>query len=199
MTIKNTILPMIFALMMIKSFAQESWKLAKNKDGIKVYVGEIPNSDYYAFKAIMFVSSTQENVLKVLSDVEKYSEWFAYTASAQLIKQADNKQLIFMETDYPWPYANECMNYWITYNKLPDNRLKINLEGTNKNIHCRYSLKKANGYILLDPASKNTKITYYFHSEPSQSIPPWLINPMIHDMPFQTFAALKEKLAFLNP
>lgn len=82
-----------------KSFGQEKWKLAKNEQGIKVYVGEIPNSDYFAFKAVMSVKSTENQVLKILKDVNKYIEWFAFTESVKLIKQSENEQFFEMETE----------------------------------------------------------------------------------------------------
>jgi len=130
--------------------------------------------------------------------VNKYPEWFAFTASAKLINQITNEQLFFMETDYPWPYSNECMNYHMEFVKIQDNKQKITITGTNKSMNCKKSLKKASGYFLLEPDGGNTKISYYFHSEPSQNIPTWLINPMIHEMPYQTFISMRKKLNSLN-
>jgi hypothetical protein len=189
---------LIMGLMLIagiaKSFGQEKWKLAKNEQGIKVYVGEIPNSDYFAFKAVMSVKSTENQVLKILKDVNKYIEWFAFTESVKLIKQSENEQFFEMETDYPWPFANECMNYLMTLQKAENKTTKISITGTNDKVNCNYSLKKAGGYILLEPDNGDIRIVYYFHSEPSQKIPARLINPMLYKMPFQTFIALKKKL-----
>lgn len=178
--------------------AQETWELAKDKKGIKVYVSEIPNSDYYAFKAIMSVKASETEIVKMLKEVDTYPEWFAFTASAKLIKQTTNEQLFFMETDFPWPYSNECMNYQMEFVENQDNIQKITITESNKNTNCKRSLKKASGYILLEPDGENTKISYYFHSEPSQNIPTWLINPMIHEMPYQTFVSMRKKLNSLN-
>ncbi len=193
---KTIFLVLFIALSLTKIHAQDKWKLAKNEDGITVYVGAVANSDYFAFKALMSVKTSKTEIIKILKDVNKYSEWFAFTASTKLISQSTNEQFFFMETDYPWPYSNECMNYKMIFEQLQDNKLKISITGMSKNVNCDYTLKKASGFILLEPDSKSDyiKITYYFHSEPSQSIPTWLINPMIHEMPFQTFKALAKKL-----
>ena len=172
------------------SSAQEKWELAKNKNGISVYVSEVPGSRYYAFKAVMSVKSTEAAILKILRAVSNYPEWFAFTASAKLITQTTNEQEFFMETDYPWPFSNECMNYNMTFTKAQDKPQKITISETSKSTACKHSLKSANGYILLEPADGGTKISYYFHCEPSQNIPSWLINPRIHEMPYQTFISL---------
>jgi hypothetical protein len=176
------------------SHAQDKWELAKNKDGISVYVSQISGSDYYAFKAVMTVKSTEAEIIEILRDVSNYTEWFAFTASAKLIQQTTNEQTFFMETDYPWPFTNECMNYNMEFVKEQGKNQKIVITETDKKVDCKFSLKKASGYILLEPNKGYTRITYYFHSEPSQNIPSWLINPRIHEMPFQTFTSLKAQL-----
>jgi hypothetical protein len=189
------ILLVLFVTMSItKSKAQEIWQLAKDKDGIKVYVSEVTNCDYYAFKAVMSVRTIESKIVEILKDANNYSDWFAFTASAKLISQTENEQIVFIETDYPWPFSNECMNYKMVFEKLQNDKLKISIVGINSTVKCDYSLKKANGYILLEPENVNIKITYYFHSEPSQKIRPWLINPRVHEMPFQTFKGLRKKL-----
>jgi hypothetical protein len=194
---KYLILGLLLIAGTVKSFGQEKWKLVKNEQGIKVYVSEIPSSEYFAFKAVMSVKSTENKILKILKDVNKYIEWFAFTESVKLIKQTENEQFFEMETDYPWPYANECMNYLMTLQKTDNKTTKISITGTKDKVNCHYSLKKASGYILLEPDNGDIKITYYFHSEPSQNIPAWLINPMLYRMPLQTFIALK-KIIMLN-
>jgi hypothetical protein len=189
------ILLVLFVTMSItKSKAQEIWQLAKDKDGIKVYVSEVTNCDYYAFKAVMSVRTIESKIVEILKDANNYSDWFAFTASAKLISQTENEQIVFIETDYPWPFSNECMNYKMVFEKLQNDKLKISIVGINSTVKCDYSLKKANGYILLEPEIGNIKITYYFHSEPSQKIRPWLINSRIHEMPYQTFKGLIKKL-----
>lgn len=174
--------------------AQDNWKLAIHKNGIKIYVGHVTDSDYLAFKAIMSLRTTESKIIEILRDVNEYPEWFAFTASTKLISQSPTDQKFFMETDYPWPYINECMRYTMDFEGIAGSRQMISIMGTSDRTFCEKSLKKADGYILLEPDQDHIIITYYFHSEPSQNIPTWLINPMIHKMPYQTFSALKKKL-----
>ena len=192
---KYSIMGLMLVTGILKSFGQQTWKLVKNEQGIKVYVGEAPNSSYFAFKALMSVKATEGEVLKVLKDVNKYPDWFAFTESVELIEQTKTEQFFSMETDYPWPFSNECMNYSMVFQRTEDKSMKISIMGTNGKANCKYSLKKASGYILLEPEKADIRITYCFHSEPSQNIPARLVNPMIYRMPFQTFIALKKKLS----
>lgn len=191
---KYLIVSMMLSIGMISVFAQETWTLVKDEQGIRVYVAETPKSDYYAFRAVMTVKTSEHEILKILKNVNKYPEWFAFTESATLMQQTEHELFFVMEIDYPWPFSNECMNYSMVFQRTENKSMRINIVGTNDKVECPYSLKKASGYILLESESEGTKITYYFHSEPSQKIPPQLINPLIYMMPFRTFTALQKKL-----
>lgn len=194
MIMKALIILIALCCCQTQTSSQNNWQLAKSKKGIKVYVRQVSSSDYYSFKAVMSVKSDEKEIIAILKDVANYPKWFAYTAAAKLISNSGNQQQFLMEIDYPWPFSNECMNYTMSFKKIEGQKQKITIVGTNKDTNCAYSLKIANGYIMLEPEKNNTKITYYFHSEPSQNIPSWLINPRIHEMPFQTFISLKKRL-----
>lgn len=185
----------LFVLIGLASYGQQKWKLAKRDQGIEIFTTEVMNSNYVAFKATMSIKTTEQEVLKILKDLHKYPEWLAYTASVSEIQQTGLDQRFVMETDYPWPYSNECMKYSMSFQRNDNNGLKVNISGTQGRVGCKYSIKKAEGYILLEPDQDHIRITYYFHSEPSQNIPAFLLNSSIHKMPYQTFLTLKKKLA----
>lgn len=185
----------MFICCSVQLLAQENWQLVKAKKGIEVYVAEMVDSDYYAFKAMMWLDVTQQEIVHQLRKVSVYPEWFAYTARARLISQNNEQQSFFMETDYPWPFSNECMNYKMSFEERGGEQLKIVIEGLNDYVDCKYRFKKASGYILLETVGKRVKITYYFHCEPEQYIPTWLINPNIHEMPYRTFVGLRSQLS----
>jgi len=176
------------------SYGQQKWKLAKSDQGIEVFTTEVTGSKYVAFKAMMSIKTTEYEILKILKDINKYPEWLAYTASVSDIQQTERDQSFVMETDYPWPYSNECMKYSMSFQRDDNQGMKVNISGTHGHVICKYTIKKAGGYILLEPDQDKIKITYYFHSEPSQNISAMLLNSMIHKMPFQTFTTLKKKL-----
>ncbi len=175
--------------------AQEDWELVKHKNKIKVYTRKLPGSDYVAFKAVMSVNATDKQIISTLKAITEYPNWFAYTASTTLLKETSNQIHFVMETDYPWPYNNECMSYTMEFTKKENGLHKITIAGTDQKTNCKQNLKKANGYILLKTDENQTKIIYIFHSEPSQNIPPWVINPNIHEMPYKTFIALRKTLS----
>jgi hypothetical protein len=55
-------------------------------------------------------------------------------------------------------------------------------------------MKKAEGYILLQPSDNKTEIIYVFHSEPGETIPAWMANNSIAKLPFKTLSGLRKVL-----
>ncbi len=178
-----------------------SWKVVKKSDGIQIETRKETGSEYLSFRASMTLETNLESIVTELKKVDQYPDWFAFTKSAILIQQSKNEQIVLIETNFPWPYQNEYMEYHMVFLRESDGSVHVNLEGISKSNDSKqglYPLKKAKGYIKLFPlpseTKKETKIVYQFHSEPKQEIPTWLINPMIHEMPFQTFLGLRERL-----
>lgn len=187
----------LFLAVTINAGAQDNWKIAKQQDGITIYVQKEVSSNYWSFKAVMEVNSSIEKIVQVLKKVENYIDWFAFTASAHLIKTAGNSQYVCIETDYPWPYENEYMNYLMKFERISESHLTIqiqSLSGSFFTIKGIKPMKTAGGYIDLTLNNGIIKLIYYFHSEPRQKIPTWLINPGIHEMPYRTFFALRNKV-----
>ncbi len=195
---------LIFGILVgTKSSAEStsSWKLQKNSDGILIESRKEIGSEYHSFKASMILDTDLETIVKELKDVNEYPNWFAFTKSTFLIYQTKNEQIVFMETDFPWPYQNEFMEYRMVFLKETNGTIHINIVGISKSTEVKqglYPLKKAKGYIKLYPLLSDTKsqvkLVYFFHSEPRQEIPTWLINPMIHEMPYKTLMELRKRV-----
>ena len=91
-------------------------------NGVGMVLGSI--GAILLFKAIMSVKATESEIIKVLKYVDGYPKWFAFTASTKLISRKTSEQTFFMETDYPWPYSNEGMNYTMKFMKIKNNQQK---------------------------------------------------------------------------
>lgn len=178
-----------------------SWKLIKNSDGIQIESRKEAGSEYHSFQASIILKTNLDTILSVLKKVDQYPDWFAFTKAAFLIRQSRNEQTVFLETNFPWPYQNEFMEYRMVFLHERDGRIKVTIDGISKPTDRKeglFPLKKASGSITLYPhpseTKTETKFVYFFHSEPRQEIPTWLINPMIHEMPFQTLLALQKRV-----
>lgn len=178
-------------------YSQYSWEIDKNEEGIKVYTKTLNDSNFKAFKAIMTVTATTDEILKTLKNANDYSEWYGYTKASILLKQEQSVQYNYIETKFPWPYRNRDMVYKMSIDTLMSGEIKISLEGIPNYIpekKGKVRMKKAEGYILLNSSGYNTEIIYVFHSEPGNNIPFWLANNSIANLPFKTLSGLRKIL-----
>lgn len=184
-----------------QNFSQNNWEIDKDKNGVKVYTRAEKGSNFKAFKAIVKVDNSIGEIIKILKNVPEYKNWYGYTKTSKLLKTEKGIQYNYVETIFPWPYSNRDMVYKMSIEKYTSGAVKILLKGLPNYISQKIGIvrmKKAEGYILLQPNNGKTEITYFFHSEPGKNIPAWLANSSIADLPFKTLSGLRKTLEEKN-
>jgi hypothetical protein len=175
--------------------AQEKWDLVKEKAGIKVFTKIESGSEYKAFKAEMEVNCKVENIVEVLKNMKSINNWVVNCKEVKLLKSEDNEQYYYIETALPWPFVNRDMVYHFQYMEINGEQVRVNVTGIPEYIKPREGIvrmAKTSGYWLLTSiAADTTAVTYQMHVEPGGSIPAWLANPFIVNVPFSTFKELR--------
>jgi hypothetical protein len=172
------------------------WELEKSQDGVDVYTALRTGERFKSFKAKTTVHASSEEVVKVLEDVKKYVDWFAYTKRARLIEANPQEKFVYMETRFPWPFTNEDMIYKMTVTTDTGATVRVGLQGVPNYLPAVDGvsrMKKADGYLLLKPVANQTEITYVMHSELGGDIPAWMANQYIFELPLQTLSNLKHR------
>jgi hypothetical protein len=183
--------------MSIASYAQQSWEIDRDKGGIIVYTKEEEGSAFKSFKAVITIQASTDEIVEVLKNADDYTKWYGYTNTSALLKEEGDTQYNYVETIFPWPYSNRDMVYRMSVNVSANGAVKILLKGIPDYLPEKRGIvrmKKAEGYILLQPLDGKTEVTYVFHSEPGDNIPPWLANNSIAELPFRTLYGLRKRL-----
>jgi len=199
--LSTVIIGCIITLFSTQNFPQNNWEIDKDKNGIKVYTRAEKGSNFKAFKAIVEVDNSIDEIIKILKNVSEYKNWYGYTKTSKLLKTEKGIQYNYVETIFPWPYRNRDMAYKMSIEKYSSGKIKILLKGLPTYISQKKGIvrmKKAEGYILLQPNNGKTEIIYVFHSEPGKNIPAWLANNSIADLPFKTLSGLRKTLKEKN-
>jgi hypothetical protein len=84
---KTLLTSLIVILIQAVAFGQSEWKLATDKEGIKVYTSQVPDSKVKAIKVECEINATQAQLVALLMDVNTSAEWVYHTKSCVLIKQ----------------------------------------------------------------------------------------------------------------
>ena len=178
--------------------AQDGWLLDKDADGILVYTKEHEASKYRSFKAVVTVRASIEDIVDVLKDADRYTDWYGYTKSSVSLTRSGNEQFNYVETNFPWPFKNRDMVYRMTVDTSDTRGTLIRLTGLPDYVPEKRGIvrmSQAEGYILLEPDAGKTRVTYVFHSDPGGGVPAKLANRSISELPFTTLRGLRRELA----
>ncbi|MDO3644641.1 START domain-containing protein [Mucilaginibacter sp. L3T2-6] len=180
--------------------AQTGWKLKNEKDGIKVYVGAVPDSKFKAIRVDCELNTTLSQLVKVLLDIKTCPEWVDHTKSCTLLKQVSPSELYYYsEINIPWPAQNRDFVAHLTVRQNPNTKV-VTMDGPavdgfvpEKEGIVRVHSSK--GLWILTPVRKDVvRVVYTLQTDPGGDIPAWLVNLLAASGPMKSFQALKLQL-----
>jgi hypothetical protein len=194
----KTLLLFYWCVMACTVFGQDSWKLAKEKDGIKVYQRDSKNSSFKSIKVECTLQGTYDKLIAVINNVGGYKNWVYNNKEASLLKRISASEFYYYTEAYlPWPMDNRdaVMHTRITRDSL--NRfLKINSTAVPnyiapKSDKVRIPYSDINWYVTR-PTTTSIHIVYTFDTNPGGNVPAWLVNNFADKGPFESFKKLAE-------
>lgn len=197
---KMLLVAFLFLMKLNIAFGQTDWKLNTEKEGIKVYIGTVPNSKIKAVKVECVLNATPAQLLALLMDVKSTIDWIYHTKSCVLIKQISPSELYYYsEVSLPWPAENRDFVAHLKATKNPDTRV-ITLDApavpgfvpVKKGI---VRVDHSSGKWIITPSGPGqVKVEYTIHVDPGGSLPAWLVNMFAAEGPTQIFKNLKLQL-----
>ena len=179
--------------------AQTSWKLVKEKNGIKVYMSSVENSKFKSIRVLTVFNGTIQKLMNVIGDINKHPQWVYKAKSANILKQISPYEfLYYIESIVPWPMSNRDAIIHLTM--MPDtvhHELKINAFSEPDFIAKKSGLVRipfSKGTWLVTESGNNINIDYTFQVDPGGSIPAWLVNMLADKGPYESFQRLRAKL-----
>ncbi|GLU56053.1 START domain-containing protein [Dyadobacter frigoris] len=182
------------------SYAQDSWKLSTEKDGVKVFTKSILTSKVKALKIECVLNASASQLVAIIMDVEKGKDWVYSTKSCVLLKQISPSELYYYsEIILPWPAQNRDFIAHIMVSQNPSSKI-ITVDAPcvsgyvpeKANI---VRIQKSLGKWVITPHSKNqVKIEYTLAVDPAGTIPAWLVNLVASQGPLETFKMLRSQL-----
>ncbi|MCR4468269.1 START domain-containing protein [Burkholderia sp. SCN-KJ] len=179
------------------TFAQDGWSLARQADGIRVYVRNVAGSPLREFRGEVQIRATPDDVVKVLRDADAYRQWMPDVAASELLKATDTEQFHYLDNKAPWPVSNRDGIYHFTYTKAGDGALTVRVEAVPDYLPLREGkvrIPQAKGQWKLVPDAEGVKVTYQMHASPGGAIPDWLANRTVVDTPYGTLKALRSRV-----
>lgn len=177
--------------------ADERWELAKDEQGIKVYLKSVPGSSYKAYRGVATIHADIAKIRALQEDVANACAWVHECRSQELLKHESAQAWTYTQFNTPWPVTPRDSVVRVTTREGGDGSLRRDLEGVPAYLDKRdgfIRVSKVEGFWLLEPkADGEVQATYQVHTEPGGSVPSWLANKFVVEAPFNTLQALRER------
>lgn len=179
------------------SWAQDEWALAKDADGIKVFVRKAAGSPLREFRGEASFKTTPEDIVKLLRDADSFRRWMPDVVESRLLKATDTEQLHYLEYKAPWPVSNRDGIYRFTYAKGSRGSVTVHVEALPDYLPLKKDkvrIPKATGQWHLVPGADGVRVSYQLLASPGGSIPQWLADQSAVEIPYGTLKAMGARL-----
>ncbi|RMN47128.1 START domain-containing protein [Pseudomonas syringae] len=186
-------------VMVVGAVQAEDWKVARNEDGIKVSLSEVPGSDYKAYQGIAVINASVSKLRALQEDVAGACAWIHECKLQKVLKHEGDKTWTYSQFNTPWPVTPRDSVLLITTLEGADGSITRNLEEQPRYIPEEKGfvrVSEVKGFWKMVPKGPNqTEVTYQVHTEPGGSVPSMIANKFVVDAPFNTLKALRERAA----
>jgi hypothetical protein len=186
------------------AYGQNNCVLKKDKDNIRVYSCESKSSAYNKIQAEFELDATIEEYLTIVQDVDSYKAWHYHVINARLLEWvSDSEMIYYTQVSAPWPVSNRdvIIHLKLNHNKST-NSLTVNMKSLNNYMPITKGfvrVAQSNAALTLTPiANSRLKVNYSIQVDPGGKLPPWVVDLVSSQGPYETFKNLKERISLLR-
>ena len=181
-------------------FAQKAdeWKLARNHEGVKIYLRSVKGLGTKEVLGFTQVPATLGALVSIVKDPENHHAWIYANKEARFLKTISDSEWVYYNiSEAPWPVRNRDLITHVKLEQNPDSYVvRIESEGwpdyipASKNL-VRIAMLKS--LWVFTPMSQGIiDIRFELSIDLGGDIPAWLVNFAIDKGPFNTLLNLAE-------
>ncbi len=177
---------------------EPTWVLTKEKEGVKIYQREIPNSN---LKQMRMISTIKGNSLSsfaaLFQDLENYDEWVYSCIESKLLKKlAENEIVYYINSDFPWPLDDRD---FVLKNTISQDNKTLAFHSKSVAYNNFYGAKSGivrvkvfdAEWVITPMGNGKFGLVYTFSTDPAGDIPTWIINSFMDVGPLQTLKGME--------
>ncbi len=175
----------------------EGWSLRKETDSIQVFTIDQPESSFQAFKAVALIDAPIENLMAVMINPKSCVEWVHNCSESHAFGEGDFfDRFAYSVNNMPWPVADR--DYVLRIRTHSENNGQEIIMDLNAVPNRR---AEQDGLVRVDqsdtlyrfiPQGDKTRMIWVQHTDPNGSIPGWLVNTLLVDIPIRSMEKLEE-------
>ncbi len=174
----------------------QHWALQKEVDNIRIYTMDQPGSGFQAFKAVAELNVPIENLMAVMINPQSCQEWVHNCTESFAFGQGDfHDRYAYSVNDMPWPVADRDYVLRIrTRGNEQTGEVLMDLNATpgmRAELNSRVRVDRSDTLYRFTPNGDQTRMVWVQHTEPNGSLPGWLVNNLVVDIPVKSMQALE--------
>ncbi len=180
--------------------AAPKWKWIARKHGIAVAEREVPGRGFPTFRGVGVVKASIFQLLGVLSDTKRHTQWMERCAEARMLRKISEKEyIVYSRTDVPWPVSDRDAVYHSTVHVdrkrfIVDIRFRAVVSPLKGKVKGVVRMTKLRGHYKFTARGKNTTLVdIQVDADPAGSIPRWLAKIATRRLPLQTILKLRKQ------
>lgn len=178
-----------------------AWTLRKEDGQIRVYTIDQPGSSFKAFKAVGVIDAPIENLMAVMINPGSCVEWvYNCTESRALGEGAFHDRYAYSVNDMPWPVTDRDYVLRIrTRGNQSSGEVVMDLNATPNKLAAnedRVRVDRSDTLYRFTPEGDSTRMVWIQHTDPNGSLPGWLVNSLLVDIPVRSMQALERVANF---
>lgn len=180
----------------------EAWTLRKETDRIRVYTIDQPGSSFKAFKAVGLLDAPIENLMAVMINPGSCVEWVHNCSESYAFGKGDfHDRYAYSVNDMPWPVTDRDYVLRIrTRGDRTSGEIVMDLNATpnrRAKSSSRIRVDRSDTLYRFSPEDDKTRMVWVQHTDPNGSLPGWLVNSLLVDIPVRSMEEL-ERVANLE-
>ena len=171
------------------------WRLAKDEDGIQVYLSHVAGSRYQSFRGETRIKADVGTLSNLQENLRVACKWLYACADMRLLKNDGDDTWVYLTTVLPWPAQTRDMVIHVHSERADDGSLTRSLEavpGFVAAVPGQIRVRQMKGTWTMHPESDTqTRVTYELQADPAGDIPSWLANQFVVDAPMVSLRTLR--------
>ncbi|MCC5814052.1 MAG: START domain-containing protein [Leptospira sp.] len=178
----------------------QSWKSAKNKNGIQVFTRSVEGSSLKEFMGKATVNASTEKIVALIKNTASYTSWLHDCKEAKMLDEKNRLEwYIYLRNGAPWPVSDRDVVVQAKMTEAKDGKIVISMKNSptpnvpNKSGVVRIPSLK--GYWKITPMEDGkSEVIYQAHTDPGGNIPEVAANIVVVDIPYNSLFNMKKKL-----
>ncbi|WP_166251677.1 START domain-containing protein [Marinobacter salicampi] len=172
------------------------WQLQKREGDIRIYTIDHPDSKFEAFKAEALLDAPLANVMAVMINPGSCTEWVHGCVESEAFGDGDfQERYAYSVNDMPWPVTDR--DYVIRIQTEGDEGsgevvMHLNaVPNMRDEEEGRIRVDQSDTFYRFTPQGGQTRMVWLQHTNPNGSIPSWLVNSLVVDIPLKSILRLE--------